>query len=96
MRALDHLNRHHDELLGIATRHRAIRVRAFGPFLRGDDQAGRDIDLLVECAPVASLPDLVGLKQNAEALLGRRVDIVTPNGVSPFLRQHILDEARPL
>ena len=96
MRTLDHLNRHRDDLLALASRHRAIRVRIFGSVLRGDDHAESDIDLLVEFAPEASLLDLVGLQQDAEALLGRRVDIVTPDGVSPFLRQRILDEARPL
>lgn len=96
MHTLDHLNRHRDDLLALASRHRAIRVRIFGSVLRGDDHNESDIDLLVEFAPDASLLDLVGLQQDAEALLGRRVDIVTPDGVSPFLRQRILDEARPL
>jgi hypothetical protein len=96
MHALDHLNRHRDELLALASRHRATRVRIFGSVLRGEDHTDSDIDLLVEFAPDASLLDLVGLQQDAESLLGRRVDIVTPGGVSPFLRQRILDEARPL
>lgn len=96
MLTLDHIHHHRVELLGLATRHRAISLRIFGSALRGDDHAGSDIDLLVEFAPDASLLDLIGLQQDAEALLGRRVDIVTPDGVSPFLRQRILDEARPL
>ena len=96
MRTLDHLNRYRNELLALASRHRAANVRVFGSVLRGDDHAGSDIDLLVEFAPDASLLDLVGLQQDAEALLGRRVDIVTPGGVSPFLRERILEEARPL
>jgi len=96
MHTLDHLRRHRDELLALAVRHRANDVRVFGSALRGDDHSESDIDLLVEFAPEASLLDLVGLQQDAEALLGRRVDIVTPGGVSPFLRQRILDEARPL
>ena len=96
MLTLDHIHHHRVELLGLATRHRAISLRIFGSALRCDDHAGSDIDLLVEFAPDASLLDLIGLQQDAEALLGRRVDIVTPDGVSPFLRQRILDEARPL
>ena len=96
MRTLDHLNRHRDEILALAARHHATRVRVFGSVLRGDDHARSDIDLLVDFAADASLLDLVGLQQDAEALLERRVDIVTPGGVSPFLRQRILDEAQPL
>ncbi len=96
MSALDNLNSHRDELLVLARRHRAIRIRVFGSVARGDERSDSDIDLLVDFTPEASLLDLVGLQQDAEALLGRRVDVVTPDGVSPFLRQRILDEARPL
>ena len=44
----------------------------------------------------ASLLDLVGLQQDVEALPGRRVDVVSADGVSPFARQQILAEARPV
>lgn len=85
-----------NDLLALATRHRALRIRIFGSVARGDDNPDSDIDLLVDFAPEASLLDLVGLQQDAEALLGRRVDVVTPDGISPFLRDRILGEARPL
>ena len=96
MKALEQLIRHRSTLLALATRHRATRIRVFGSVVRGEDKPGSDIDLLVDFAPAASLLDLVGLQQDAEALLGRRVDVVTPEGVSPFLQERILAEARPL
>jgi len=83
-------------LLALASRHHATRIRIFGSVARGEDKPGSDIDLLVDFAPEASLLDLVGLQQDAEALLGRQVDVVTPDGVSPFLREQILADARPL
>jgi len=96
MTALEQLTRRREDLLALAYRHRATRVRIFGSVSRGEDRPDSDIDLLVDFAPEASLIDLVGLQQDAEDLLGRRVDIVTPDGVSPFLRDRILAEARPL
>ncbi len=96
MKALEQLNRHRDNLLALASRHHATRIRIFGSVARGEDKPGSDIDLLVDFAPEASLLDLVGLQQDAEALLGRQVDVVTPEGVSPFLRERILADARPL
>lgn len=96
MTALEQLTCQREELLALARRHRAMRVRIFGSVSRGEDRPDIDIDLLVDFAPEASLLDLVGLQQDAESLLGRRVDVVTPDGVSPFLRERILAEARPL
>ena len=96
MKALEQLNRYRDNLLALASRHHATRIRIFGSVARGEDKPGSEIDLLVDFEPEASLLDLVGLQQDAEALLGRQVDVVTPDGVSPFLREQILADARPL
>ena len=38
----------------------------------------------------------VGFIQDLEALLGRKVDVVTEKGVYWLLRRRILKEARPL
>ena len=96
MTALEQLTHQRRELLALALQHRAIKVRVFGSVSRGDDSPDSDIDLLVDFAPEASLLDLIGLQQDAELLLGRPVDVVTPSSVSPFLRERILAEARLL
>jgi hypothetical protein len=64
--------------------------------LRGAETPESDIDLLVEFAPDRSLLDLVGLQIDLETLLGRRTDVVTEGSLSPYLRERILLEARPL
>ena len=87
---------HTTSLPHAAAAHKARNLRVFGSVARGEDQPDSDIDFLVDFEPAASLLDLVGLQQEIEALLGRRVDVVTPNGVSPFLRDRILSEARLL
>ena len=43
-----------------------------------------------------SLLDQVGLKQDLEELLGRKVDVVVEGGISPYLEERILSEAVPL
>jgi len=90
------LEREREEVIRAAARHLASNVRVFGSVARGDDGPDSDIDLLVDFAPAASLLDLIALKQELEQLLKRPTDVVTPDSVSPFMRQHILDEARPL
>lgn len=96
MTTFEQVASHRAELVRAATAHLARNLRVFGSVARGDDRPDSDIDFLVEFDPSASLLDLIGLQQDIEAILGRRADVVTPNGISPFLRDRILREARPL
>ena len=84
------------EILGIAARHGARNVRIFGSAARGDARPDSDIDLLVDLEPGRTLLDHVGLWQDLEELLGRRVDVVVEGGLSPYLEERILAEAIPL
>ena len=53
-----------------------------------------DVDLLVEFEPEQkSLEHLVALGDLLESVLGRHVELVTAEGLSPFLRPHILADA---
>jgi len=90
------LNEHRDEILAIATHHGACNVRIFGSVARGDARPDSDIDLLVDLEPGRSLLDHVGLWQDLEELLGRRVDVVVDGGLNPHLEKRILAEATAL
>jgi uncharacterized protein len=83
-------------ILKIAAEHGARNVRVFGSVARGDTRPSSDVDLLVDMDADRSLLDLVGLGQDLEELLERRVDVLTESGVHPALRDRILAEARPL
>jgi predicted nucleotidyltransferase len=72
------------------------RVRLFGSVARGEAGPESDLDVLVDVEVGRSLLDLVGFEQDLEALLGRRVDVVTEGGLSPYLEARILQEAIPL
>jgi predicted nucleotidyltransferase len=63
---------------------------------RGEARADSDVDLLVEMDSGRSLLDLIELTQNLETLLERKVDILTDEGLSPYLEQRIHAEAIPL
>ena len=64
--------------------------------MRGEDQDGSDLDLLVDALPGATLFDLGGLQAELEDLLGVRVDVLTPGDLPPKFRQQILAEAQPV
>jgi len=80
----------------IGRAHGARRMRLFGSVSRGDDTGSSDVDVLVRLEPDRDLLDLVAIRQELEALLGRSVDVVDERGLSPYLRDSILRDARPL
>lgn len=69
-------------------------VGVFGSVARGEDDAESDIDIVVDYRPedIPGLFAFVGLKQHLEELLGRRVDLATPDALHPALRDGILKE----
>lgn len=84
------------EILRIAEKHGARRVRVFGSVVRGDASEGSDIDLLVDVGEQASPWFPTGLVEELEQVLGRSVDVVTEDGLYWLLKRRILREARPL
>jgi predicted nucleotidyltransferase len=96
MTAREMLMLRRDQVLAAAARHHASNVRIFGSASRGAERPDSDLDFLVDFDGSASLFDLIELQRELEALLGRRADVVTPDGISPFLRERILAEAQPL
>jgi predicted nucleotidyltransferase len=85
-----------EEILRTAAMHGASNVRVFGSVARGEAGENSDIDLLVELDQGRSLLDQAGLMVELEDLLGRKVDVVTEQGLYWLLRRRILKEARPL
>jgi predicted nucleotidyltransferase len=85
-----------EALLAIARRRGVTSVRVFGSMARGDAGDDSDVDLLVTLAPGVSGLALGGLLLDAQDLLGRRVDVVTEQGLHPALRHRVLADAVPL
>ena len=84
------------EILRIAALHGAHNIRLFGSVARGEDRPDSDLDLLVDMESGRSILDLVGLGQDLEDLLHRKVDVLTDASVHPALREQVLADARPL
>src|SRR5216683_1860335 len=77
------------KLFDAARRHGISDVRVFGSVARGDEGADSDVDLLVDLAPERTLLDLIGFKQDADAILGRSVDAIAPRFLKPRLRARV-------
>jgi hypothetical protein len=62
----------------------------------GEARPDSDIDLLVDVGPRHSSFFPGGLVVDLEELLGRRADVVKPEGLHWYVRDQILKEAVPL
>ncbi len=90
------LQRKREEILHISRQYGAQNVRLFGSVLRGDDRPDSDNDILVDLEPSRTLLDRIGLKQDLEDLLGRRVDVLTEKALHAYIRAHVLKQAKLL
>ena len=92
----DEIHRQRDSVLRIAARHGASNVRLFGSVARGEERPDSDVDLLIDLDTERGFGDYLGLVEELEALLHRRVDLLLARSLSPFFRPYIEADARPL
>ncbi len=68
----------------------------FGSVLRADFGPDSDIDVLVEFDEEAriTLFDMVDIQDELAALLGRNIDLTTPDGLSKYIRPDVIANAQ--
>ncbi len=78
-------------------RHQIRRLALFGSILREDFHEGSDIDILVEFLPgkTLSLLGIAGMEIELTEMLGRQVDLRTPQDLSRYFREEVLRQAVP-
>ncbi|MBI3014688.1 MAG: nucleotidyltransferase family protein [Candidatus Tectomicrobia bacterium] len=83
-----------DKIAEFCRSHHIRKLALFGSVLREDFGPNSDVDVLVEFDP-DHVPGLAFLAMEAELseLLGRKVDLNTPNFLSPYFRDLALMEA---
>ena len=85
-----------EEIRRIAAKHGAMNVRVFGSVSRGEARQDSDLDLLVDTGRETSSWFPAGLVLDLEEILGCKVEVVTQNGLNPYLKERVLQEALPL
>ena len=82
------------KLAEFCRKHHVRKLAFFGSVLREDFRPDSDIDMLVEFEP-EHVPGLAFFAMEAElsAMLGRRVDLNTPQFLSPYFRAKVEAEA---
>lgn len=80
-------------------RHHIRRLSLFGSVLRGDFGPASDVDVLVEfhTGRTPGFFRLFDMEDELSALLGeRRVDLRTPEDLSPYFREEVRARAEPI
>lgn len=92
MSGIDLLNRNKDKILKIASENGLSNIRIFGSTARGEDHSDSDIDLLVQIEDGRTLFDLIRFKQKVEELVGRKIDVVSDQGINEMIKETIMNE----
>ncbi len=85
-----------EALAAFCQEHGIKRLAIYGSALREDFGPGSDIDVLVEFEPdrIPGLFGVAGMEIELSGLFsGRKVDLRTPEDLSPYFRQDVLDAA---
>ncbi|RLI30838.1 nucleotidyltransferase [Candidatus Bathyarchaeota archaeon] len=88
MYVIETLRRHGKE---IRERFSVRRMGVFGSYARGDQREGSDVDILVEFDK-PTFDNFMDLSIYLKDLLGKEVDLVTPNSLSPYIRPMVEKE----
>lgn len=83
------LNSQKDELKQYGVKKMAL----FGSFVRDEQKKGSDVDFLVQFSKGEKKYDnFINLSYFLEDLLGKKVDLVTNESLSPYIKPYIIKE----
>ncbi len=93
---MDHLEELRKKILAVLLPWGVRRVAIFGSFAQGEQTADSDLDLLVELKPSHMRPPLglkwFALEEELRHLLGREVELVSEDALSPYVRPYVEKE----
>ncbi len=86
-----------DELAACRRRRHIRRLALFGSVLRDDFAPDSDVDVLVEFEP-GHTPgfEFFSMQEELSRIMGRNVDLNTPEFLSRYFRDRVIEEAEPL
>lgn len=88
MKIIDILRRRDRE---IKERFHVKKIGLFGSFARGDEKESSDVDIMVEFEE-PTFNNFMNLALFLEDLFGRRVELVTPDSLSPYIASYVKKE----
>ena len=77
-------------------KHHIVNLALFGSILTSQFNTKSDVDVLVsfDNKHIPTLFDLVDMESELSSIVGRHVDLKTPNDLSPYFRDEVLSNAK--
>ncbi len=90
-----HIDLPKEKIAEFCKRNHIRKLSLFGSVLHGDFGPDSDIDFLVEFDPdhIPGFITLAGIEIELSEMLGRKVDLRTPQELSRYFRQEVVDSA---
>ncbi len=84
------------QLPALAERYRVRSLGVFGSYVRQEQHAASDLDLLVTFEEPPSLLQFITLENELSDMLGIQVDLVMRDALRPTIGRHILSDVVPV
>ena len=94
----DRVNITEEQITDFCQRNHIRKFAFYGSVLRDDFRPDSDIDVLVEFEPnqPIGLMEVAGMERRLTELIGRKVDLRTPQDLSRYFRDEVVAEAEVL
>ncbi len=84
------VTRYSEQIIPILQRYHVPKAAFFGSLVAAGLTPTSNVDILVLPPKGMSLLDFIALKQDIEDVISENVDLVSYNGISPYLKESIL------
>lgn len=82
------------KVLRVLKKYGIKKAGIFGSYARGEQKKNSDVDILIQ-PPKGIGFGFAGIEIELEEILGKKVDLISYKGISPYLKERILsDEVR--
>ena len=81
------------KIISILIKHGIKKILVFGSYARNEATPKSDLDLIVDFPEGTSLLDHVGIEIELSESLNMKIDLLSRNGISPYIKNQVLKEA---
>jgi len=83
-----------NKIIEICRQHDVAWLGVFGSVARGEASEKSDIDLLVRFSKPISLLSHITVEDRLAEALGRKIDLVTEEALSPYIREQVMRDLK--